>query len=126
MIRSSIRRHGNTIDGPGAGVDHGFWSAALAGHWTDHTCASARPPTWPKEQLAGKEVSVQTDVYSLGLVLLRCSLVSGDGSERTAPATLTSLPKDIDPVVERVILQCLDVSGHAHGSCSRSASCCTK
>jgi hypothetical protein len=70
------------------------------------------------EQLAGKEVTVRSDIYALGLVLYE--LFTGkrafDASslkeliqlqERGAPPSLTSAVKDADPAVEQVIVRCL-------------------
>ena len=64
------------------------------------------------EQLAGQEVSVRSDIYALGLVLHE--MFTGKrafeaGSKRATPTSVISLAKDIDPLVERVILSCLDV-----------------
>ena len=47
-----------------------------------------------------------------GWCCMRCSPGSGSSKaapERTTPTSVTSLAKDIDPLVERVILRCLDV-----------------
>ena len=70
------------------------------------------------EQLAGGEVGASSDIFSLGLVLYELftgtPLYSGDTLEaitqqRLAPLPLPSrLARDIDPVVERLILRCLE------------------
>ena len=71
------------------------------------------------EQLSGTEPSVKGDLYSLGLVLYE--LFTGKRAfeasslaelrrlqEHTTPSSPSSLLKEIDPLVERVILRCLE------------------
>ena len=71
------------------------------------------------EQLAGKEATIGSDIYSLGLVLYE--IFTGKRAFEsttidelirlhagTVPTSPSSLVKEIDPGVERVILRCLD------------------
>ena len=71
------------------------------------------------EQLAGKDASVQSDIYALGLVLYE--IFTGKRAfeaatlaelrrqqELSSPTNPSLLVKDIDPIVERVILRCLE------------------
>jgi len=97
---------------PGPGGHHDFGLAASAGQLDRTHVRDGTPAYMAPEQLAGKEVSVQSDVYALGLVLHE--IFTGkrafkDGAERTTPSSFSSLAKDIDPAVERAILRCLDV-----------------
>src|SRR5215813_2732334 len=71
------------------------------------------------EQLAGKEVTSKSDIYSLGLILYE--ILTGkrafeasnlqelvrlrESSTITNPSTLV---RDLDPLIERVILRCLE------------------
>jgi hypothetical protein len=100
------------IDGRGQVLITDFGLAALAGQLEGAHLRDGTPAYMAPEQLAGKEVSVRSDVYALGLVLHE--MFTGkqafqDGSERITPTNVSSLAKDIDPLVERVILRCLDV-----------------
>src|ERR1700687_1453876 len=97
------------IDGRGQVLITDFGLAALAGQLEGAHLRDGTPAYMAPEQLAGKEVSVRSDIYALGLVLHE--MFTGkrafeNGSERTTP---TAFPKDIDVLVERVILRSLDV-----------------
>ena len=100
------------IDGRGQVLIADFGLAALAGQLDGTNVRDGTPAYMAPEQLAGKEASVRSDLYALGLVLHE--MFTGkrafeDGSERITPANVTSGVKDIDPLVERVIVRCLNV-----------------
>jgi predicted Ser/Thr protein kinase len=105
------------IDGRGQIVIMDFGLAGLA-EQVHSDIRSGTPAYMAPEQLAGTEVSVRSDIYALGLVLYE--LFTGRRAfeasslmelmqmqERAAPASITSVAKDLDPVAERIILRCL-------------------
>jgi len=99
------------IDGRGQVLISDFGLAGLAGQVEGGEIRNGTPAYMAPEQLAGKEVSVRSDIYALGLVLYE--MFTGkrafeDGAQRTTPAGVSTLVKDIDPAVERVILRCLE------------------
>jgi hypothetical protein len=97
-----------------------FGLAGLVEDFRDGDMYAGTPAYMSPEQLAGKELSVKSDIYSLGLVLYE--VFTGKrafeaGSLRDLmklrqseiqPSSPSSLVKDIDPLVERVILRCLE------------------
>src|SRR5215210_2018536 len=57
------------IDGRGKARIMDFGLAGLAGEFRGHEVRAGTPAYMAPEQLAGKEVTVRSDIYSLGLVL---------------------------------------------------------
>src|SRR5450755_715676 len=105
------------IDGRGQVVIMDFGLAGLASQ-LQGDIRSGTPAYMSPEQLAGTEVTVKSDIYALGLLLYE--LFTGKRAfeaaslmelmqmqERAAPASITSIAKDLDPAVEGVILRCL-------------------
>jgi len=85
------------------------------------------PAYMAPEQLTGKEVTQRSDIYALGLVLYE--LFTGKRvfeakniqelislHEKSTPPTPSSHVKHIDPLVERVILRCLEKDPKARPS----------
>jgi len=106
------------LDGRGQVLITDFGLAALSGQIQAHEIRHGTPAYMAPEQLAGKEVTPASDIYSLGLVLYE--IFAGkrafeadtlDGllkqEESSAPTSLVTLVKEIDPAIERVILRCL-------------------
>jgi len=93
------------IDGRGQVRITDFGLAALAGDVHSGDIRSGTPAYMSPEQKAGKDVTTRSDIYALGLVLHEMFTGRRPGDSHATPTTLV---KDLDPTVERVILRCLD------------------
>lgn len=107
------------LDGRGEALLTDFGLAGLPEDIGGAEVCSGTPVYMAPEQLAGREVTQRSDIYSLGLVLYE--LFTGkrpfEGSTlaellraraETTPASLSSHVRDLEPAIERVILRCLD------------------
>jgi serine/threonine-protein kinase len=96
-----------------------FGLAGLAGDLREPGQAGGTPAYMAPEQLAGGQPNVKTDLYALGLVLYE--IFTGKRAydattlpelirlrDTSSPTSPTSLVRDLDPLVERVILRCLE------------------
>jgi serine/threonine-protein kinase len=107
------------LDGRGRARITDFGLAGLADEFHGHEIRSGTPSYMAPEQLSGKAVSVKSDIYALGLVLYEVftgrKAYSADSpdellrqQETSAPPSISSFIKDVDPLVERVISRCLE------------------
>ncbi|HZI93318.1 MAG TPA: serine/threonine-protein kinase [Patescibacteria group bacterium] len=107
------------IDGRGNARITDFGLAAVAQGIAPREVRVGTPAYMAPEQLSGQQVSVKSDIYSLGLVLYE--LLTGrppfradtpDELLRTqqeaSPPSLASVIEGIDPAVERAVLRCLE------------------
>jgi hypothetical protein len=92
------------IDGRGQLLIMDFGLAAVANAVSGHEIRSGTPAYMSPEQKEGREVTVRSDIYALGLVLAEMF----SGSRPTADGTLSTTTKDVDPIVEKVIQRCVD------------------
>jgi serine/threonine-protein kinase len=96
-----------------------FGLAGLVDTITGAEVRSGTPAYMSPEQLAGREVTVRSDLYALGLVLYE--LFTGRRAfggrtlaelrqqhEEELPPAPTSLVDELDPAIERVVLRCLE------------------
>ena len=107
------------IDGRGRAKITDFGLAGLPESIESGEIMLGTPAYMAPEQLAGREVSIRSDLYALGLVLYE--LFTGNRAYRAdsrvdlmrqqnehTPATPSSLVDGLDPAVEAIILRCLD------------------
>jgi serine/threonine protein kinase len=108
------------IDGDGNARITDFGLAGLEDEFREDEMGAGTPAYMAPEQLDSQPVSVRTDIYSLGLVLYEVftgkrafeaanltDLIKLRRSD-TTPTTPTSIVKDLDPLIERVIDRCLE------------------
>jgi eukaryotic-like serine/threonine-protein kinase len=118
VLHRDLKPSNVMIDGRGRARITDFGLAVAAGEVVEGE-VSGTPAYMAPEQLAGKSASVRSDVYSLGLVLyeLHTGRKAFDGASvaelrrkhaENAPASPSTIAPGLDPVVERVILRCLE------------------
>ncbi len=119
VLHRDLKPSNIMLDGRGHVLITDFGLAGLADQMQGAEIRNGTPAYMAPEQLAGTEVSARSDIYSLGLVLYEVftgkrAFEASTLAElvrlhtETTPASPTSLVKDLDPAVERVILRCLD------------------
>ncbi len=107
------------IDDEGNARITDFGLAGLEEEFREDEFGAGTPAYMAPEQLDGKSVSVKTDIYSLGLVIYEVftgkrafeasslhELIELRRSD-TTPTSASSIVKDLDPVIERVIERCI-------------------
>lgn len=118
------------LDGRGQVVITDFGLAGVADDIRGAEVRSGTPAYMAPEQLAGKEVSTRSDIYALGLVLYEVFTGKRAFAEKTTgalaahadrtPSRPSSVVKDLDPIVEKVILRCLETDPAARPAAALS------
>ncbi|HLL75281.1 MAG TPA: serine/threonine-protein kinase, partial [Pyrinomonadaceae bacterium] len=98
-----------------------FGLALLAEELRGTEAVAGTPAYMAPEQLAGREVTARSDIYALGLVIYEIFTGKRAFEARSiqellrlretasTPTSPSSLVKDLDPLVERVIKRCLEI-----------------
>jgi Protein kinase domain len=119
VVHRDLKPANVMLDGTGKARITDFGLAGIAAQIQGAEVRAGTPAYMAPEQLAGKEVTVRSDIYSLGLVMYEI-LTGKRAYEATTVAELmkaresgtltnpSSFVKDLDPLMERVILRCLD------------------
>ncbi|MFN0150257.1 MAG: serine/threonine-protein kinase [bacterium] len=119
MLHRDLKPANIMIDGRGRVRITDFGLAGLADELAREVGVVGTPAYMAPEQLAGGRVSVRSDLYALGLVLYEIFTGKRVFSstniaelkqmhESGSVTTPSSLVRDLDPAVERVVLRCLE------------------
>ncbi len=119
VLHRDLKPSNVMLDGRGQVLLTDFGLAGLADEIEGTDIRNGTPAYMAPEQLSGQEVTTRSDIYSLGLVLyevftgkrpFEAATLAELVRVRTdtTPTSLTTLVKDLDPAVERVILRCLE------------------
>jgi len=119
VLHRDLKPSNVMIDGDGNARITDFGLAGLEEEFHEDELAAGTPAYMAPEQLEGKEQTVRTDIYSLGLVLYELftgkrafeaatlgELIRLRRSDAT-PTTPTDIVRDLDPLVEKVIDRCI-------------------
>lgn len=119
VIHRDLKPANVMLDGAGKIRITDFGLAGIAASIQGSDIRAGTPAYMAPEQLAGKEVTAKSDIYSLGLILYEILTGKRAFDAATLPelmklresGTITNpstLVRDLDPLVERVILRCLE------------------
>ncbi|MGA2736934.1 MAG: serine/threonine-protein kinase [Bryobacteraceae bacterium] len=118
VLHRDLKPSNIMIDSQGRVFITDFGLAAVTGELREAQAREGTPAYMSPEQLAGTEVTARSDIYALGLVLYE--MFAGKRpfeavtlaemirlQQQATPTRLTTVARDVDPAVERVIQRCL-------------------
>jgi serine/threonine protein kinase len=119
VIHRDLKPANVMLDGAGKIRITDFGLASIAASIKGPDARAGTPAYMAPEQLAGREVTAKSDIYSLGLILyeiltgkraFEASTLSELMKQRESGAITnpSTLVRDLDPLIERVILRCLE------------------
>src|SRR6266403_1602479 len=120
VIHRDLKPANVMLDGAGKIRITDFGLAGIAATIKGAEVRAGTPAYMAPEQLAGRDVSARSDIYSLGLILYEI-LTGKRAFEASTLAELiklreqgtitnpSTLVRDLDPLIERVILRCLEL-----------------
>jgi len=119
VIHRDLKPANVMLDGAGKIRIMDFGLAGIAASIKGAEVRAGTPAYMAPEQLAGRDVSTKSDIYSLGLILYEILTGKRAFEAATLPelmklresGTITNpstLVRDLDPLIERVILRCLE------------------
>src|SRR6202158_2131459 len=119
VIHRDLKPANVMLDGAGKIRITDFGLASIAASIQGAEVRAGTPAYMAPEQLAGREVSTKSDIYSLGLILYE--ILTGKRAfeastlqelmkqrEQGTISNPSTLVRDLDPLIERVIFRCLE------------------
>jgi hypothetical protein len=119
VVHRDLKPANVMLDGAGKVRLTDFGLAGIAATIEGNEIRAGTPAYMAPEQLAGREVTAKSDIYSLGLVMYE--ILTGKRAyeavtlpelmkarEEGSLANPSTLVRDLDPLVERVVLRCLE------------------
>jgi Protein kinase domain/zinc-ribbon domain len=119
VVHRDLKPANVMLDGAGKVRITDFGLAGIAENIKGAELRAGTPAYMAPEQMAGKEVTIKSDIYSLGLVMYEVLTGKRAFDAATMPELLksreagtitnpSSLVRDLDPLLERVVLRCIE------------------
>jgi hypothetical protein len=120
VIHRDLKPANVMLDGAGKIRITDFGLASIAASIKGAEARAGTPAYMAPEQLAGREVTTKSDIYSLGLILYEILTGKRAFEATTLPELMkqresgaitnpSTLVRDLDLLIERVILRCLEI-----------------